>query len=128
MRPVAIFPKITEDPKFHSQCPLESSVKPSDLVDRVLDASITVSARKILAASPKIRKQFKDLVTSKRVSANIEKLRRLMHFSRDIWILTPRPFPSTSGNTNSRVPLLSIPSRFASYTPCLVPELSPMIS
>jgi hypothetical protein len=72
MRPVAIPPKpAADDPKFRSQCPLESSVKPSDLADRVLDASVTVSARELLAASPEIRKQFKDLVTNKRVSANI---------------------------------------------------------
>jgi hypothetical protein len=72
MKPLTIPPKPTaEDPKFRSQCPLESSIKPTDLADRVLDASITVSARELLAASPEIRKQFKDLVTSKRVAANI---------------------------------------------------------
>ena len=71
MRPIAIPPKpAAEDPKYCYLCPLEFSVKPTDLADRALDVKITISARKLLAASPDVQKQVKDLVTSKKVSAN----------------------------------------------------------
>ena len=59
-----------KDPKYRYLCPLESSVKPTDLADRALDTKITISARELLTASPDVRKQVKDLVTSKKVSAN----------------------------------------------------------
>jgi hypothetical protein len=71
MRPVNIPPKPTaDDPKFRYHSAIESCSKPSDLTERALDAKITISTRELLAASPDVRRQVKDLVTSKKVSAN----------------------------------------------------------
>jgi hypothetical protein len=71
MRPVTIPPKPTaEDPKFRYHSAVESALKPNELANRALDATITISTRELLAASPDVRRQVKDLVTSKKVSAN----------------------------------------------------------
>ena len=67
MRPVTIPPKPSaDDPKFQYQSAIESAVKPNDLANRALDAKITISTRELLAASPDVRRQVKDLVTSKK--------------------------------------------------------------
>ena len=71
IRPVAMPPKpSTDDQKFRYQSPVEGDVKASDLTDRVLDAKVTISTRELLAVSPDVRRQVKDLVSSKKVSAN----------------------------------------------------------
>jgi hypothetical protein len=71
MRPVSFQPRQTPDePKFRYQSAIESTVKPGEVADRALDAQITVTARELLAMSPDVRRHMKDLVTSKKVSAN----------------------------------------------------------
>lgn len=72
MRPTSMLPKPTSDePKQKYQASVETGVNSSDLTNRALDANITLSTRELLAASPEVRKQFKDIVTSKKVSANL---------------------------------------------------------
>jgi hypothetical protein len=71
MRPVELPPKPTaDDPKFRYQAPIETSVKPIDLVDRALDTHFTITTRELLAASADVRRHVKDAVTSKKISAN----------------------------------------------------------
>jgi hypothetical protein len=71
MRPVTFPPKpAAEDPKFRYKSPIELSVSPIDLAERALDARFMVSARELLAASPEVRRHVKEIVTSKKVSAN----------------------------------------------------------
>ena len=71
MRPMSLQPKSSsDDPKFRYQSSIESTVKPGDVADRALDAKIMITARELLAMSPDVRRHVKDLVTSKKVSAN----------------------------------------------------------
>ena len=72
MRPVNIQPKpAASDPQFRYQSAIESSVKPSELANRALDATFTISARELLAALSDVRRHVKDLVASKKVAANV---------------------------------------------------------
>src|ERR1700755_2108389 len=72
MRPVALPPKpAAVDPKFRYQAPIESEVNASDLAHRALNAKITISTRELLAASSDVRRHVKDIVTTKKVAANI---------------------------------------------------------
>ena len=63
-----------EEPKYHYKAPVEASVKTREIVDRALDATITVSTRELLATSPEARRQFKDIVGNKKVSANVAEM------------------------------------------------------
>lgn len=72
MKPLAMQPKPpADDPKFRYHSSIENSVKTSELVDRALDSKITISTRELLAASADARKHVKDLVTTKKVAANV---------------------------------------------------------
>ena len=71
MRPIKMPPKPSDDHKLRYQAPVEADVKATDLVDRALDAKITISTRELLATSSEVRKQVKDLVTNKKVSTNV---------------------------------------------------------
>lgn len=71
MKSVEMPPKASDDAKHRHQSSIEASVKSSDLLDRALDAKITISARELLATSTEVRKQVKDLVSNKKVAANI---------------------------------------------------------
>ncbi len=71
MRPVNFQPRPpAEEQKFRYQSAIESTVKPGDVADRALDAKIMITTRELLAMSPEIRRHVKDLVTSKKISAN----------------------------------------------------------
>ena len=70
MKPITMPPKASDEHKHRYQAPVENAVKVSELVERTLDAKITVSARELLATSPEIRRQVKDLVTGKKVATN----------------------------------------------------------
>ena len=71
MRPVNFPPKPpADDPKFRYQAPIEANVRTTDLADRALDAKITISTRELLATSPDVRRQVKDAITNKKVSAH----------------------------------------------------------
>ena len=71
MKPINLPPKPTNNPKFQYQSAIETSIKPSDLVNCALDARITISTRELLATSPEVRKQVKELVSSRKVAANL---------------------------------------------------------
>lgn len=60
-----------EEPKFHYQAPVEASVKTREIVDRALDATITLSTRELLASSPEARKHFKEIVGNKKVAFTV---------------------------------------------------------
>ena len=60
-----------EEPRTRFQSAIESSVNVSELTDRVLDATISVTARELLAASGGVRNTVKDLVASRKVSVNL---------------------------------------------------------
>jgi hypothetical protein len=69
---VTILPKpTTDDAKYRYQSTIENGVKTTDLVDRALDAKITISTRELLAASSDVRRHVKEAVTSRKVSANV---------------------------------------------------------
>ena len=72
MRPIAILPKpAADDAKYCYQSAIENGVKTTDLVDRALDAKITISTRELLAASSDVRQHVKEAVTSRKISANV---------------------------------------------------------
>ena len=70
MKPLNMPPRQSDEPKFKYQSPIETTVKVADLVDRTLDARITLSARELLAAAPEVRRQVRELVAGKKVAAN----------------------------------------------------------
>ena len=71
MKPVTMVPKPpAEDHKFRYQSAIENSVKTTDIVDRFMNSTFTLSARELLGISPDARRQVKDMVVSKKVSAN----------------------------------------------------------
>ena len=71
MKPVDFPSKSSEEQKHRYHSPIESSAKASDLADRALDTQITISTRELLAASSEVRRQVKDLVTSRKVAVNV---------------------------------------------------------
>lgn len=72
MRPVNLPPKpAAEDAKYRYQSAIENNVDTSDIANRVLDAKVTLSNRELLAVSADVRRQVKDIVTTKKVSANL---------------------------------------------------------
>ena len=71
MKPVEMPTKPpAEEPKYRYQSPIESAVKTSELVDRALESKVTLSTRELLAVSPEVRKQVRELVANKKVSAH----------------------------------------------------------
>ena len=59
-----------DDTKFRYQAAIENTVKASDLADRALDATITVSARELFTASVEARRHARDLFASKKVAVS----------------------------------------------------------
>ena len=81
LKPVDFPAKPAQDePKFHYKAPVEDSDKTREIVDRALDATITVSTRELLATSAEVRKQFKDIVGNKKVSANVAETEKVDAF------------------------------------------------
>ena len=60
-----------DEAKFRYQSAVETTVKTAELLDRALDASVLVTTRELLAGSSDVRRQLKDLITSKKVSVNL---------------------------------------------------------
>ena len=56
-------------PDFHYQCPIEDKSDSKKVLDRILGIEIPISARKLLSLSPNVRKQIKELTTTKKVRA-----------------------------------------------------------
>jgi hypothetical protein len=57
-------------PQYRYQAAIEDPNMARVLLDRALDAPIQTTPRELLATSPDLRKQFKEMVMSKRVSSN----------------------------------------------------------
>lgn len=72
MRPVDLPSKPpTDDAKFRYQSSVENDVNPADVASRALDTKVTISTRELLAVSPDVRRHVKDIVTTKKISANL---------------------------------------------------------
>ena len=56
-------------PDFHYQCPIEDKSDSKKVLDRILGIEIPISARELLSLSPDVRKQMKELTTTKKVRA-----------------------------------------------------------
>jgi hypothetical protein len=69
-------PKQPQEPNFHFAAPIEDRAISNTLFNRMLDTQITVTAHKILATAPEVRKSFKDATTTCKVltSANPAKV------------------------------------------------------
>ena len=72
MHPVTLPPKPAAlNPQFCYHSAVKTSVKLSDLANCALNAQFTITACELLAALPVVRRQVKDLVATKKVSANL---------------------------------------------------------
>ena len=71
MKPVEMPTKPpADDPKYRYQSAIETSVKTTELVDHALESKFTLSTRELMAVSPEVRKQVRELVANKKVSAH----------------------------------------------------------
>jgi hypothetical protein len=71
MRAIEMTPKPAPDePKYRYQAGVESSVKISDIGERILDGVVQMTTREAFAISPETRKYCKDAITTKKVSVN----------------------------------------------------------
>jgi hypothetical protein len=70
MKPVLFPPKPPVEEKHKYRSAVETTVATHEIVDRALNGNITLSTRELLAVAPDVRRQFKDLVTGKRVATN----------------------------------------------------------
>jgi hypothetical protein len=59
-----------EEPKFRYQANIENTAKASDLAERALDSKVTISTGELLALAPDVRRHVKELLASKKISAN----------------------------------------------------------
>jgi hypothetical protein len=128
MRPVNFQPRQPSDePKFRYQSTIESTVKPSEVAERALDAKITVTARELLAMSPDVRRHVKDLVTSKKVSANSVEVNEADAYLTDV-PESEHEYPSVLLNLvkydSSSAAAQSLPLRviFPTFAPGVEPE------
>ena len=58
-------------PQFRYQTPVEDPKLAKSVLERALDSKIELSQRELLALSPDVRKQIKEMTTTKRVAAGI---------------------------------------------------------
>lgn len=127
MRPVAFPPKPpADDAKFRYQAAIETSVNASDLADRALDAKITLSTRELLAASPDVRRHVKDIVTSRKVAANIVEVDEVDTYLATCFDSEPQAvyldlykYDSTSSLAPPSLPLRVI---YPTFAPGIAPE------
>ena len=124
MKPISMPPKPSDDHKFKYQSPIENSVKASDLVERTLDAQITLSTRELLAASAEVRRQVKELVSGKKVAAHsVEEVESidsyLSTFQNDA---PPRLNISQYDNAPAAVPSLPLRVIYPTFAPGVEPE------
>lgn len=57
-------------PQYKYTSAIEDPTIAKNVLDRTLDAPITVSQRELLALAPEVRKQIKDLTTTKKIATN----------------------------------------------------------
>ena len=131
MRPVAMPPKPSADgQKFHYQSPVESDVKASDITDRALDTKVTISTRELLAVSPDVRRQFRELVSGKKVLANIMEVDETDTYLADCMNIEPESLDPPAvyfdlvkyDNTSSAAPSLPLRVIFPLFAPGVEPE------
>ena len=60
-----------DDKKTHFRSSIESSIETKSLISRALDAQVTLTAGELMAVSPDVHRQIKDIVTSKQVAVNM---------------------------------------------------------
>jgi len=61
-----------DGPQYKYASPLEDAAVISTVVNRALETTVSLSHKELLAISPDIRKQYKELTTTKRVAAGLE--------------------------------------------------------
>ena len=61
--------KKSDGPQYRHQCPAEDPMLKQKVVDKVLDATMSISVREAMAISYEVRQTVKNLATSKRVPA-----------------------------------------------------------
>ena len=64
---------ISAAPQYKYQTPVEDPKLAHAVLDRALDVKIELLQRELLALSPDVRKQIKELTTTKRVAAGVYK-------------------------------------------------------
>ncbi|KZP21024.1 hypothetical protein FIBSPDRAFT_741239 [Athelia psychrophila] len=63
-------------PQYQYRAPIEEDSRTAQtIIDRALDAQITLSTRDLLAVAPAVRKSFKDCTTTRKIAAGAEVLR-----------------------------------------------------
>ena len=129
MKPVEYPPKPSaEDPKYHYRSLIESTVEMKTIVDRALDAPVTMTARELLAAAPEVRRQVKDLVASKRVAANMVEAAEVDDIDYDvasIFEAQAMPMPvdfSRYVSSSYAVPSLPLRVIYPTFAPGVEPE------
>jgi hypothetical protein len=61
----------TTQPQYRYQSPIEDPTIAKSIVDRALDTTISLTQRELLAISPDLRRQLKDLTTSKKIPNDV---------------------------------------------------------
>jgi len=57
-------------PQYKYSTPIEDAKLVTSVVDRALDIPITITSRELLAVAPEVRRNIKDLITTKRTPTN----------------------------------------------------------
>jgi hypothetical protein len=78
-RPTTSAPSPTQ-PQYRYQSPIEDSTVAKSIIDRALDATISLTQRELLAISPYLRRQMKELTTSKKIPNEVG-LQEVLHAS-----------------------------------------------
>jgi hypothetical protein len=73
-------PITASQPQYRYQSPIEDPTIAKNIINRALDTSISLSQRELLAISPDLRRQMKDLTTSKKI-ANEVTIQEVLHTS-----------------------------------------------
>ena len=101
-------------PQYRHQCPAEDPAQKQSVVDKVLDAKMTISVREALAISYEVRSAVKNMATAKRVptgavAANLAETHQnpLADYTR------ARTNPSSQPACSAFVPLRVIDATFA---------------
>jgi hypothetical protein len=64
-------PTSSSQPQYRYQSPIEDPTLAKSIINRALDTSISLSQRELLAISPDLRRQMKDLTTSKKIANEV---------------------------------------------------------
>jgi hypothetical protein len=67
----------TSGPQYHYSTPVEDPAVVLKVVNRTLDVPVSITQRELLSISPEARKQYKELTTTRRVSAGTMEVGKL---------------------------------------------------